>query len=67
MLQQRRIKIVVDPKGNYTMEAMDGFIGSQCSEKLQELELVLGGTLTEEKKKAEYYDPGAFDPLTLKL
>ena len=67
MLQQRRIKIVVDPKGNYTMEAMDGFIGNQCSEKLHELELVLGGTIAGGEKKPEYYGSDPFDPLTLKL
>jgi len=66
-LQQRRINVIVDKKGNFTMEALEGFVGTQCSEKLKDLELVLGGTLCEEKKKPEYYGSDAYDPMTLKL
>ena len=66
-MEQRKIKIIIEKSGDYSLEAMEGFSGTSCVEKTQQLELVLGGTMTAEGKKQSYYDTDPYDPVTLKL
>ena len=66
-MKEQRIRFIIDKKGNYTMEAVSGFEGTECVDKTQSLELVLGGQMVASGKKPEYYDPGAADPVKLNL
>ena len=66
-MKQQKVKVIIDPKGNFSFEAMEGFSGTSCIEQTAQLELVLGGEVTSERKKAEYWDPNASDPVMVKL
>lgn len=55
MNDKRKIRIKIDTKGQYTLEAMEGFSGESCVEKTKNIELLLGGERVSEGKKDEYY------------
>lgn len=56
-MDKRVIEITIDNKGNYTLEAKEGFSGESCIEKTKDIELVLGGTEVDGGKTDAYYDP----------
>lgn len=56
-MNYRKIQIVIDNEGNYTLEAMEGFSGASCVQGTQEIEVAIGGSTTESEKKDEYYMP----------
>ncbi len=62
-MDQKKIKIVIDNKGNYSIEAMDGFTGQSCVEQTRTLEVAIGGSVEEEGKKNSYYDPDDGNPV----
>lgn len=67
MSDKRKIKIKIDSKGQYTIEAMEGFSGETCIEKTKNVELLLGGEKVASGKKGEYYDNDASSALFLNI
>ena len=65
-MQKRTLQVKIDPKGNYTIETMEGFAGTTCAEKTQELVVAIGGQTVDENKKPEYYD-GDQPPVTINI
>ena len=64
MDEKKKIKVTIDPKGNFTLEAKEGFAGEECVEKTQELEVAIGGTVVDEGKTDDFYrDPS--DPIKI--
>lgn len=51
------VKITIDKKGVYKMEALEGFSGTSCTEQTKGLELILGGSEIGEGKTDAYYGP----------
>lgn len=64
---QRRIEIVIDNKGNYAIEAKEGFSGASCIEQTRNLELAIGGAVVDEGKTDAYYNPDGDNPVSLSL
>lgn len=63
MSNQKRIKVTIDPKGNYQLEALEGFSGQSCTEATKHIEVALGGLEVDEGKKDAYYDPTDYEPV----
>lgn len=55
-MEKRTLQVRIDKEGNYTIETMEGFSGTLCTEKTQELVVAIGGDTVDESKKPEYYD-----------
>lgn len=53
----KRAKIVIDEKGNYEIDLVEGFSGTSCAQKAKELQVIIGGHEEDETKKTEYFDP----------
>ncbi len=65
-MTKRNIQIKIDNKGNYALEAGEGFSGESCIEKTKDIELILGGTEVDGGKKDSYFD-GDDNDLSLSL
>lgn len=52
----KRAKIVIDEKGNYEIDLVEGFSGTSCAQKAKELQIIIGGKEDSENKKTEYFD-----------
>lgn len=61
----KKIKIEIDQKGNYAMEALEGYSGESCVNKTKEVELILGGKAVEEGKTTAYYDDPDDNPIDI--
>lgn len=66
-MQQKRIKVTIDQKGGYELEAMEGFSGTSCVEETQCIEVALGGVAVDEGKKDAYYNPDDSNPVSIDL
>jgi hypothetical protein len=66
-LTKRNVRITIDSKGQYTLEAGEGFSGASCLEKTKNLEVALGGTAIDEGKTGSYYDGDGDSPVTINL
>lgn len=64
---QRRVRITIDNKGNYSLEALEGFSGASCIEQTRELEVAIGGLVVDEGKTDAYYNPDDSNPVGIKL
>ena len=53
---QKRVKVTIDPKGSFTLEALSGFAGESCVAQTREIEIALGGVEVSEGKTNAYYD-----------
>lgn len=53
----KRAKIIIDEKGNYEIDLVEGFSGASCAQKAKEIQVLIGGIEQNETKKAEYFDP----------
>ena len=62
---KKQVKIVIDKKGNFTVEKF-GYEGSSCTAN-QTLEVALGGTVIDEKKKPEFFDGDGDDSVQIQL
>lgn len=51
----KSLKILIAPKGGITVEA-DGFTGQSCAKATAELLEKLGGQVTSEDPKPEFYE-----------
>ena len=65
-MNQKRIRVTVDKKGNFTLEAKDGFAGESCVQETQELEVAIGGTAVDEGKTDDYWR-GDDDPIRISI
>ncbi len=54
---EKKIKITIDTKGGYILEAKEGFAGTSCAEQTRCIELSLGGQEVGEGKTEDYYKP----------
>lgn len=66
-MNQRRVRITIDGKGNYSIEALEGFSGTSCVEQTRELEVAIGGMVVDEGKTDAYYNPEDDNPVNLNL
>lgn len=67
MSLQKRVRITIDTKGNYEIEALEGFSGASCIEQTRTLEVAIGGTAVEEGKTDAYYNPDDDNPVSISL
>ena len=65
-LTERKIKIIIDKKGQYTLIAGEGFTGESCLEKTKNIEMALGGVEVDGGKTDSYYD-GDEDPISINI
>lgn len=56
MTGQKRVKVTIDNKGSFTLEALEGFAGESCVSQTREIEIALGGVEVSEGKTSAYYD-----------
>ena len=56
MSGQRRVRVVIDEKGGFSFEALEGFAGESCVAQTREIEIALGGVEISEGKTDAYYD-----------
>jgi hypothetical protein len=66
-LNKRVVGITIDNKGQFTLEAKEGFSGESCLEKTRNLEVVLGGEAVAEGKTDAYYDGDGDNPISINL
>ena len=52
----KRIQIKIDTQGNYSLDMGEGFAGMSCTEKAQQLQIILGGDEKDSQTKPEYYE-----------
>lgn len=52
---EKRVKVTIDKKGNIQVETLQGFIGQQCHEAVDQVMQVINGSITESKDKSEFY------------
>ena len=52
----KRVELIINEDGSYSIEAMEGFSGQSCAQKTQNIITLLGGTATDTKYKQEYWD-----------
>ena len=53
----KRVELTIKADGNYTINAMEGFVGQSCDQKTANLVAILGGVETKKNFKPEYFDP----------
>lgn len=66
-MDQRRIQFIIDKEGNITVKTLEGFSGTTCTEKMQQLQVSLGGEQIDSGKTSAYYDPDYENPVEVKL
>lgn len=66
-MNQKRVKVVIDGKGNYGIEALEGFSGASCIEQTKNLEVAIGGSAISEGKTDAYYNPDDDNPVSINL
>lgn len=66
-MNQKRVKITIDKKGDYTIEALEGFSGTSCVEQTKTLEVAIGGSVVSEGKTGAYYDPDSGAPVSITM
>ena len=54
---EKRVKVTIDKKGNIQVETLQGFIGQQCHEAVDQVMQVINGSIAESKDKSEFYMP----------
>jgi hypothetical protein len=52
---EKRVKVTIDKKGNIQVETLQGFIGQQCHEAVDQVMQVINGSIVESKDKGEFY------------
>lgn len=52
---EKRVKVTIDKKGNIQVETLQGFIGQQCHEAVDQVMQVINGSIVESKDKSEFY------------
>ena len=62
---EEKLIMTLDGKGNIELETQ-GFTGKVCGKVADEIVVRMGGTVTQEKKKSEYWDKGD-DPVKVIL
>lgn len=65
-LTKKTVEIKIDKKGNFVLEAKEGFAGTSCTEQTKQLEIVLGGTAVDSGKTNAYFDDD-FSPVSIEL
>ncbi len=66
-MNQKKIRITIDKKGNYGVQALEGFSGASCVEQTRCIELAIGGTEVSEGKTDAYYNPEDENPVSINL
>lgn len=66
-MNQKRIKLTIDQKGGYAIEALEGFTGGNCVEATKSIEVAIGGMSVDEGKTAAYYDGDGSSPVSINL
>jgi hypothetical protein len=52
----KRATITIDEKGNYDIDLGEGFAGTSCVEKANQIQVMIGGETKEQKEKDAYYE-----------
>ena len=50
------VDITINSDGTTDIDLKEGFSGMSCVEKAKQIELIIGGSVIEQKEKAEYYE-----------
>lgn len=56
MSTKKVIEFRVKDGGDFTLQAKEGFVGTNCREETRNLELVLNGEAVSTKNTSAYYD-----------
>lgn len=67
MSGQKRVKVTIDTKGDFALEALEGFAGESCTAQTREIEIALGGVEVGEGKTNAYYDGHDDNDVMVKL
>lgn len=54
-MQEKKIRIKIDSKGQYTITALEGYSGTSCVEATKTIEVAIGGTAVKSGKTPDYY------------
>lgn len=52
----KKIELIINEDGSYSIEAMEGFVGQSCEQKTQNIISILGGVEQDSKYKPEYFE-----------
>lgn len=50
------VDITINSDGTTDIDLKEGFSGMSCVEKAKQIELIIGGSVIEQKEKPEYYE-----------
>ena len=64
-MNQKRIQVVIDKQGNWTLKTLEGFAGTSCTDQTRNLEVAIGGAVAAEGKTDAYYRPDDEAPVTI--
>lgn len=67
MSGQKKVRVVIDKKGGFTLEALEGFSGSSCVEQTKEIEISLGGIEESSGVTDAYYNGDDDSTVVIKL
>ena len=57
----KTVKIIIDKKGNYSVETPEGFTGNSCTTAVDSLVACIGGNLKEHKDSDDMFKKEALD------
>ena len=60
---EKRFKVIIDKKGNIQVETLQGFIGQECHQAVDQVMQVINGVPEVNTDKDDFYlydDPGQF-------
>lgn len=52
----KAMDITINADGTTDIDLKEGFSGMSCVEKSKQIELIIGGSVVEQKEKPEYYE-----------
>lgn len=53
----KKMAITINTDGTTDIDLQEGFSGMSCVEKSKQIELIIGGSLVEQKEKPSFYEP----------
>jgi hypothetical protein len=57
MYYMKRIKVTIDKTGVMDVEALEGFVGTECHKEIQQLVMAAGGTVVASEDKPDAFMP----------
>lgn len=66
-MKKETVEIRINENGGFSLQAKEGFKGSSCVKRTQDLELALGGRVVSTEKTKEFYEGDPTNPVTLNI